>query len=246
MKVLVVDDEAPARRRLVRLLAAVEDVQVVGEAADVDAAMAAVEATQPELILLDIRMPGLDGLSWVARYGHLPPVVFTTAHDDLALQAFEVHAVDYVLKPIRFERLELALARARLRLGRPPAHAALEAVAARAEPAAAGSRVVVVDRGATRFFDARELSRFWASEKYTVFWADGQEQLTAEPLAALEARLGALGFIRAHRAELINVHKVRALTSDDGILEVELADGQRARVSRRHLPALKAALGLGE
>jgi DNA-binding LytR/AlgR family response regulator len=243
MRVLVVDDEAPARRRLMRLLAELPDVEVVGEAGDVDAAMRAVEAHRPELLLLDIGMPGMDGLTWVARYAGLPPVVFTTAHDDRALEAFEVHAVDYVLKPIRAERLALALGRARLRLAEPQAPAALEALTTGA-PTSLGTRVVVNDRGATRFFDAAEITRFWSSEKYTLFVAEGREQLTAEPLTALETRLAAYGFVRVHRGELVAVPRIRTLSTTDGIAEVELADGQRARVSRRYLGALKAALGL--
>ena len=229
MRVLVVDDEAPARRRLLRLLAELPDVEVVGEAGDVDAAMRAVEAHRPELLLLDIGMPGMDGLTWVARYAGLPPVVFTTAHDDRALEAFEVHAVDY--------------GRARLRLAEPQAPAALEALTTGA-PTSLGTRVVVNDRGATRFFDAAEITRFWSSEKYTLFVAEGREQLTAEPLTALESRLAAYGFVRVHRGELVAVPRIRTLSTTDGIAEVELADGQRARVSRRYLGALKAALGL--
>ena len=104
--------------------------------------------------------------------------------------------------------------------------------------------MVVNDRGATRFFDAAEITRFWSSEKYTLFVAEGREQLTAEPLTALETRLAAYGFVRVHRGELVAVPRIRTLSTTDGIAEVELADGQRARVSRRYLGALKAALGL--
>ncbi|MDI1447437.1 LytTR family DNA-binding domain-containing protein [Polyangium sp. 6x1] len=245
MKILVVDDEEPARRRLIRLLRDIPGTEVVGEAGDGEEALQQIAMRRPELVLLDIRMPGLDGLSLAQRYADLPPLIFVTAYDEHAVQAFEVNAVDYLLKPVRPERLGAAIERARHRLlATQEARArALSTVAHRAGPS---SRIVTVTRGVIRFFDARDVTRFWSSDKYTVFRADQDEHCTEETLSTLEERLGAHGFLRVHRGELVRVVRVKALRSEDGIHEVELEDGQIARVSRRSLSALKAALGLAE
>jgi DNA-binding LytR/AlgR family response regulator len=243
--VLIVDDEAPARRRLIRMLGALDGITVVCEAGDGEAALAQVAALAPDVVLLDIRLPGVDGLALAARYAHLPPIVFVTAHDEFALRAFELDAVDYLVKPVRPERLAAALARARRRLDAPSQAAALSRLAASAPPGepAPSVRIVVIDRGALRLFDAQEVSRFWASDKYTLFVAAGEERLTQEPLAALAARLEPHGFLRVHRGELVNLRRVRAVRVEDGHHLAELDDGQVARVSRRELTAFKAALG---
>ena len=141
------------------------------------------------------------------------------------MKAFEVNAVDYLLKPVRTDRLA----------------AALEKVQPLALP---GTRVVAAGRGVIRLFEATDLTRLWSSEKYTVFRSDGEEHLTEEPLSALELRLSAYGFLRTHRAELVNLKAVRSLRLTDGLHEVELSDGQRARVSRRSIADVKRALGL--
>lgn len=240
MRVLVVDDEEPARRRLLRLLAEIPGIEIAGEAENGTEALRACEELLPELLLLDIRMPELDGLALAARWeGGLPPVIFVTAFDEHAVRAFEVGAIDYLMKPVRKERLEAALERARKRMV--PAADSFKALAPR-EPDA--PRIVTHEPGNVRIFDARSLTRLWSSEKYTVFIADGKEQLTAEPLSALETRLAPFGFLRVHRAELIRLSAVRALKSEAGIVEVELEDGQLARVSRRSIAALKTQLGL--
>jgi DNA-binding LytR/AlgR family response regulator len=234
VNVLVVDDEAPARRRLVRMLHEVPDVVVSGEAACGASALEAIERLKPDLLLLDIEMPELDGLALATR--SVPPVIFVTAHERHAIPAFEVDAVDYLLKPVRQERLVQALEKAARRIG-------ASGRAAEANPPAA--RIVTFDRGTTRIFDARKLTRLWSSEKYTVFFADGAERLTAETLSTLEKRLAPFGFLRVHRGELIRASAVRSLQTRAGVLEVELEDGQVARVSRRSVGALKAQLDLG-
>lgn len=235
MKVLIVDDEAPARRRLIRMLDALPDITVAGEAGDADAALAQVATLAPDVVLLDIRLPGMDGLALAARYADLPPIVFVTAYDEFALRAFELDAVDYLVKPVRPERLAAALDRARRRLD-------TGATLARLAPATS-TRVIVLDRGALRLFEARDVTRFWASDRYTLFHAADEERLTQEPLAALATRLEPHGFLRVHRSELINLARVRALLSDAGHHIAELDDGQHARIGRRMLTAFKAALG---
>lgn len=244
MNVVIVDDEPPARRRMRRLLADVADVEVVGEASSADEALAVLAARGADVVLLDIRMPGLSGLELVARYAALPPVIFVTAHDEFAVRAFELDAIDYLLKPVRPERLVAALDRVRQRAHHPRLAATLGRLS-HAEGQAA-PRVVVVERGAVRLFDARAVARYWAEDKYTLFVADGAERLTLEPLVELEVRLAGHGYLRIHRSELVDVSRVRALVAAPAGQLVELDDGQRARVSRRRATELRVALGLAD
>jgi DNA-binding LytR/AlgR family response regulator len=235
VKVLLVDDELPARRRLRRMLDEVGGVTVVGEAGCGRDALAAVERERPDLLLLDIDMPGIDGLALAARRG-LPPVVFVTAHEEHAVRAFELEAIDYLLKPVGLDRLRAALRRAATRVEPPRAPA----------PAPAGEvpRVISHQRGQIRLFDARAIVRFRAVDKYTAFVVDGVEHLTEEPLAALEDRLGRHGFVRVHRGELVDLAAVEAIWLDDDGHRIRLRDGQVARASRRLVAGLRQRLGL--
>lgn len=225
MKVLVVDDERPARERLVRLLGEISGIEVAGEAANGLEAAKQLAALQPDLLLLDIEMPGLDGLALASRQRGSVPVVFVTAHETHAVRAFELQAVDYLLKPVRRPRLVEALERARTKL-------------AAKTPAEAPPRVTVHAHGVARFFDVARIERFSASHKYTAFSVDGEEHLTDEPLAALEARLGAHGFVRVHRGELVRTSAVVSL----GQRQLVLASGAEVPVSKRLSAAVRAKL----
>lgn len=240
LRVLVVDDEVPARRRLVRLVNECPGARAVGEAGDGETAVIEAARTRAQVVLLDITMPGVDGLTLAQRAGALPLVIFCTAHDAFALKAFDLNAVDYLLKPVRPERLAAALERARARLGEPQAgqRQALEALAS--VPA---GRVLSSTRGAVHFFDAAAITRFWACDKYTLFLAGGAEQLTEESLSSLAERLGP-AFLRVHRAELVRLSAVVGIKSEEEGPVAILSDGQRVAVSRRSLAALKQALGL--
>lgn len=238
MRVVVVDDEEPARRRLIRMLAELP-VEVVGEAENGIEALRVIDETRPDLLFLDIRMPELDGLALAAQYAHLPPVVFVTAYEGHAIDAFEVNALDYLLKPVRQVRLQKTLARVKAHLR--PAKESFDVLPA---PSGAHPRVVVHDRGITRLFDAQEITRFWSANKYTVFRMNDEEHLTSEPLNALETRLTEFGFMRVHRAELVRLDAVKSLQAKTQGHEVLLQDGQTARVSRRLVATLKQELGL--
>jgi len=237
MRVLVVDDEAPARRRLVRMLAAIPEVEVVGEAEDGIAAREAIARLRPELVLLDIQMPGLDGLTLAADH-ELPAIVFVTAHAEHAVRAFELAAIDYLLKPVQAERLGQAIERARTR-GFDPL-AVLPAALDRDIPPKLAAR----DGATTRLFELGGITRLHAEDKYVVLQHGGREYLLEQSLIDLERRLGPFGFVRVHRAELVNVAAIRALHVADGQAHVELTDGQRAPVSRRNLADLRRRLGL--
>jgi DNA-binding LytR/AlgR family response regulator len=245
---MVVDDEEPARRRLVRMLAALENegegVEVAGEAENGLAAIAALERARPDLLLLDIEMPELDGIELVARHGYLPPVVFVTGHDQHAVRAFDLHAVDYLLKPVRPERLAEALRRARARIQPAADSFCALAAAGRAVAPASVPRIVTRSRGMIRLFDARAVTRFAAAHKYTVFTLDGEEHLCEEALSTLVARLRPYGFIRVHRAELVNRAAITAVEARGGVYQLRLRDGQTVRASRRLVAGLKKELGL--
>lgn len=253
LRVLVVDDEALARARLVRMLARVHDTEVVGEAATGADALSLSRALRPDLLLLDVDMPGLDGFG-VAEAIDAPLVVFTTAHAQYAALAFEADAVDYLLKPVVQERLERALEKVRQRLRarsitaaatRPPEPAAAPSPRApEAAPAGTTALLTVHDGGKVRFFDPLRVTRFRAEDKYTAFSLDGEEHLLRESLSTLEERLAPHGFIRVHRAELVRTSAIQALTPEAGGAVLHLSDGQTVSVSRRFLPALRQALGI--
>lgn len=229
MRVLVVDDEGPARRRLRRMLEALPGVVVCGEAADTVSLERTLAQTPIDVVFLDIQMPGKDGVSWARTREHGPAVVFVTAHDAFAVDAFDADAIDYLMKPVRSERLAAAVQRlqARLRISAAPAVAL---------------RIVTHTNGQMQVHDAGAVTRFWASQKYTLFVSGGEEHLLEEPLASLEARLGDAGFMRVHRAELVRLDAVSSLSLGVDGHVLQLLDGQRARVSRRSLPAVREAI----
>jgi len=243
LSVLIVDDEAVARRRLRRMLEDMPGITVLGEATNGDEALTQLAALEPAVVLLDIRMPGLNGLEVAQRVPDKTHIVFTTAFDEYAVKAFETAAVDYLLKPIARERLSNALDRVRrLDVPAPPPDLSriLRQVTGREEPPRVAAR-----RGDTiQLFDPRRIARFHSEDGYTVFRHDGRKYLLDESILALASRLKSWGFVRIHRAEMVNLHHVKALRRIDDSTVVELADGQRATVSRRHLSGLKQALGV--
>jgi len=243
MRVLVVDDEPVARRRLIRMLARIDGVELAGEAGDGQQAREQIAALSPDVVLLDIHMPRLDGLTLARTTPDLPPVIFTTAYDQHAVDAFEVSAVDYLMKPIKQARLEQALAK--VRRGDVDPGRIVGLLERLVEPdRKAASRIVAREGDLLRMFDARDIARFYAADKYAVFVSQGREYLLEESLSSLEERLRPFDFVRVHRGELICLDQVVSLRADGSGGVVELRDGQMARVSRRHLPALKRALRL--
>lgn len=243
MKILVVDDEPLARQRLVRMLDELDGFEPVGEAGSGREALERIAELAPDCLLLDVRMPGVDGLE-VARTTDVP-IVFTTAHDTYAVEAFELSAVDYLLKPVRPERLRRALDKVRERGAREPGR--LDALVERLVAGREGTPLARISarRGdAVHVFDPAEIVRFTATGGYTSFQRDGHEFLLDESLGQLEERLAPHGFLRVHRAELVRLDAVRALHGEHGSMEAELSDGQRAPVSRRHAPQLRKRLGI--
>ena len=230
--VLLVDDEEPARARLRRLLAAFEDVEVVGEASDGEEAMERIAELKPDLVLLDIQMPGCGGMEVAASLpSPRPAIVFCTAYDEFAVDAFELHAVDYLLKPVNRARLEKALERVR----EPGGDDRLRKLAAVARPAR------FLARRANRFFvvpTARVL--FFGSEGGLTRLQTAEHHYWMQPtLAELEGSLDPDAFFRISRAAIVRLEAVREVVPEAGGAGwLKLADGTRLDVTRRRFREL--------
>lgn len=209
--VLIVDDEAPARERLRSLLAELNDAEVIGEAADGTEAVAFVRSAAPDIVLLDVRMPGMDGLEaakQIAAFPEPPAVIFTTAFDEYAIDAFDAQVSAYLLKPIRREKLAAALAQAS-RLTRPQ----MAQAAAVARFAERRTHVSAKLRDTTKLIPVDEVLYFLADQKYTTVRHVHGEDLIEDSLRALEQDLGNT-FVRVHRNALVNVAKLEAIQRD--------------------------------
>ena len=241
MKVVIADDEPLARERLRSLLAPHADIEVVAEAGDGRAALQADAEHEPDLVLLDIAMPGIDGLEaarHLAAFEPRPAVVFCTAYDAHALSAFEAAAVDYLVKPVRPERLEAALERVRT------FNAGLER--SRGEEGGAGKRrthLCARLRGSLRLIPIEEVHYLQAEEKYVVVHHARGEDLIEESLKSLEEEFGER-FLRIHRNCLVARHELVELRREpDGHVQAILRHGsQPLEVSRRCVAPLREAL----
>lgn len=233
LKTLIVDDEPPARARLASLLAEIDDVQVVGEGANGREALELTMDLSPDVVLIDVRMPDMDGLEAaqrIARMSEPPAVIFTTAYDEYAVNAFEAQAAGYLLKPIRKDKLLAAIAACR-RLTRPQMARAESATAA---PAPRRSHVPVRRRDGIKLIPLGEIRCFVADQKYTTVHHEGGEDLIEESLRLLEEEF-ADGYVRIHRSALVSVAHLERIERDpDGQYFVRLrGHADRLAVSRR-------------
>ena len=256
LSILVVDDEQIARRRLLRLLRAMEDVVVVGEAGDVDSAVAAVRTLRPDMLLLDIQIPGGDGFAVIDRLGSESTlVVFVTAFDHHALRAFEMEAVDYVTKPVEFTRLATAIRRARAAVsvqGREEQIADLLATvdalrhSLRQSQSESHSRSFwIKNRGVHQRVAMESIDYIQAERDYVRLFAGGQSHLISESISVMESRLAPLGFLRIHRSTLVRHDTVaQMLQGRYGTFTLRLIDGTELRVGRTYIKGLRVALGL--
>jgi two-component system LytT family response regulator len=235
----VVDDEPLARAALHAMLAAYDWVRVIGEAADGEEAVTGIEVLRPELVFLDVRMPELMGTSVVPRLTHRPFLVFTTAYSEHAVTAFELGAVDYLLKPFGPARLATAMERVRSGLGEP----ATVDVGERLSGALADgpiSRLFVRIGGAVIPLAIERVARFEADGDYLITHTGGTRHLLHLPLTRLETRLDPRRFVRVHRAHIVNLDYVRAFRPDErGHLEAEMTDGARVPVSRARAQGIR-------
>lgn len=251
MKVLIVDDEPLARMRLIRLLEQQSDCDVVGEAENGQQAVLACNEHSPDVVLMDIRMPVMDGLQ---AAGHLskseepPAVIFCTAYDDYALQAFEANAVDYLLKPVNRQKLSLALAKAQ-KLNRSQLSALTEHPLDNDnshDTATTRSHISAKSNRGIELIPLDNVRYFLADHKYVTVYhlLDKQlkEVLIDDPLKELEQELGD-GFIRIHRNALVAIAHIQGLEKSSSGPRLKLAGvAEGPLVSRRHLPAIKTLL----
>ncbi len=219
LRAAIVDDEKPARDRLKRLLSAIPDVEIVGEAGDVASAVELLDRARPDLCLLDVQIPGGDGFDVLRLAGHIPQVIFTTAFDHYAVRAFEVKSLDYLLKPVNRERLQEAVLRAREASGRAAAEPdtmlrLLEEIRANRPvatplriPAKRGARILLLDPAEVIWFESE-------NELVHARTAEGRA-LVERPLGEIEEMLAG-SFFRIHRSYLVNLSKVGAIVPEDG------------------------------
>ncbi|MBT8445516.1 MAG: LytTR family DNA-binding domain-containing protein [Gammaproteobacteria bacterium] len=244
MRILIVDDEKLARDRLRGQLGDLAVGEVVGEASNGVEAIERVQALQPDLVLLDIRMPRMDGLEVARHLAALecpPAVIFTTAYDDHALAAFDARAVDYVVKPIRSERLGQALERVR-ELARPIDHGAGAAAVDALPSDRARTHISAYDKGQLRIVPVSEVICFQAEEKYIAVRTATDQVLIEESLKALEEEFGER-FVRVHRNALVALAHVDALVKEGAATYVLMKQtGERLAVSRRMVPAVRKRL----
>ena len=245
LRVAVVDDEPLARAVLCEYLAAEPNVEVVAQCANGFEAVKAVSELTPDLLLLDVQMPKLDGFEVLDLVGRDVAVVFTTAYDQYALRAFEVHAVDYLLKPISAERLSEALARVRERLGRGERAASPGAIAAAAAKPREGQahRVLVRDGPRVHVIPVDKIDYVQAQDDYVCFRSEGKDYLKEQTLADVEASLDAKVFVRIHRSYLLNLSRLARVDQDERENRVAvLTDGRRLPVSRAGYTRLNSLL----
>jgi two-component system LytT family response regulator len=245
MRTLIVDDEAPARERLKRLLADIEGVELIGEAEGGVQAVEMIERERPDLVLLDIQMPGLDGFGVIEALEDPPLVIFVTAYDEYAIRAFEVNALDYLLKPFSRERLEKAVRRAQealteeqdfaMRLG-----PLLESLATQGRYL---TRLAVRDRDRIRVLDVDEMDWIDVEDEQVMVHVGDRAYLIRRTLTELEARLDPAHFFRAHRAAIVNLSRVKEVIPwFKGSHKLRLTTGAEVELSRARARALRKIL----
>jgi len=275
LRILIADDEPLARQRIADLLAHEDDVQIAGMVDNGPAAVEAIERLHPDIVFLDVQMPGLTGLEVARTVGaaRMPATIFVTAFDRHALQAFDLAALDYLVKPFDDERFEQAFARARRHTGLEVAqrlHERLLSVLREAEGDAPGSneradrpaggtrgqapesaapayleRFPVESRGKVQFVDAADVDYIQASGPYAELVAGTRRHLIREPMQDLEERLDPRRFMRIHRSTIVQLDRVDTLLRGaGGDYELQLKDGTRLRVSRSRREEVERRLGL--
>jgi two-component system LytT family response regulator len=244
-RVLVADDEEPARRLLAEYLRAQPGWTLVGQAKHGLEAVQLAGAEKPDLLLLDVQMPKLDGFEVLGLIAPEIAVVFTTAFDAYAVRAFEVHAVDYLLKPFSAERFAQALERAEKRLGERRALAAPALAQAARAPGTFLERLVIRDGAEILIVPTHSIDFIKGQDDYLEVFHDGRSSLTQQTLQSLEASLDPQQFVRVHRSYVLNVSRVSRLEPWGAASKVAvLADGRTVPVSRAGEARLKAALGM--
>ena len=252
IRTLVVDDEPLARERVLSLLQQESDVEIVGECSDGTQAVSAIQEQSPDLVFLDVQMPGCDGFEVIRSIGadRMPTVVFVTAYDEYALQAFEVHALDYLLKPFGKDRFQQTLRHAREALERRRAGDLGRRLLAlvqdiKPEPQRV-ERLVVKSGGRVFFLRTDEIDWIEAAGNYVRLHLGTESHLFRETMNRMESRLDTRRFARIHRSRIVNTERIKELQPwFNGDYVVILRDGQRLTLSRGYREKLQQRLGKG-
>tara|TARA_Y100001980_G_C14556864_1_gene351709 strand:- start:45682 stop:46389 length:708 start_codon:yes stop_codon:yes gene_type:complete len=235
MKALIVDDERLARKELMSLLEGYKDIQVVGEATDAEDALEKITKIDPDLIFLDIQMPGKSGFDLLEDLDKSPKVIFTTAYDEFAIKAFEFNALDYLLKPIQKERLGEAINKLRFEEERSP----------KGEGLGENDQVFVKDGEKCWFVKLSEVRLFESDGNYIKVYFRENKPMIHKSLNALDERLDSKTFFRASRKHIINLGWVEKIdTWFNGGLLVQLKGGEKIEVSRRQAARFKEMMSL--
>ena len=248
LRVVIVDDEPPARARLRRLLTAHDAVEVVSECGDGATAVQAIELVQPDLVLLDVQMPELDGFEVVRALDmtRLPAVIFVTAFDKYALRAFEVHALDYVLKPVDAGRFDRALSHARQRIAeRTSAAAGLTSLIREVgRDRAHLTRIPVRAEGRVKVIDLADVDWLSAADNYVTLHVGRHDFLMRDTLSAVEQRLNAGDFVRVHRSSIVRLDRISELVpSLHGDYRIRLKNGTEVALSRTYRTRVEERFG---
>jgi two-component system, LytTR family, response regulator len=256
IRAIIVDDEELARRGIRALLKRAGDVEIVSECANGEEAIRAISAAEPELVYLDIQMQGKTGFDVIAALPKTkcPHVIFVTAYDRFAVRAFEIHALDYLLKPVKEERFNASLARARAAVAGAHDGSMIRRLSQMAAELRASSgqdslpsmtdRIPVKAHGRFMILNVAEIDWVEAGGDYVSVHVGAKSWLLRETIAAAEARLALSGFVRIHRSTLVNIYRVRELLPlSKGEFTVVLLDGTELKLSRNYRFALERLLG---
>jgi len=240
LRALIIDDERLARNALRRLLKAHREVEIVGEAANSDEALHAIHKTAPDVIFLDVEMPGRNGFELLEQLEDVPAVIFTTAYDEYAVRAFEVSALDYLVKPISAERLAASLGRAQI---------AVTALSRESVPnrmkGSALHQIFVRDGDRCWIVRLADISLMESEGNYTRLHFGSSAPLIYRSLTAIEERLSPATFFRANRSQIVNLNWVQSVEDEiDGRLLVKLRDSKEVEISRRQSRRLRELLSL--
>ena len=247
---LIVDDEALARKFIRRMLKEDQDVEIVGECNDGKSAVAMIQKQKPDVVFLDVQMPAMDGFAVLEGIGvdHLPEIIFTTAYEKYAIRAFELHALDYLLKPFDQTRFRDAMRHAKDRLqhrqqeeGRLQMAALLENVKT---PSKYLGRLIIKADGRISFLSTREINWIEADDKYVHLHTAKASRMVRQTLSAMESQLDPKKFLRIHRSAMVNVERIRELEPTfNGEHVVFLEDGTKLTLSRSYRQKLFELLG---
>jgi len=234
LRALIIDDERLARSAFRRLLRVYPEVKIIAEAANPDEAVRLISKATPDVLFLDVEMPGGSGFDLLEKLEDVPVVIFTTAYDEYAVRAFEISALDYLVKPITAERLASALGRAQRALDSIPK-----------DPPAARHQIFVRDGERCWIVRLTDISLMESEGNYTRLHFGGHAPLVYRSLTAIEQRLSSAAFFRANRSQIVNLGWIEAVENDsDGRLSIKLRNGKQVEISRRQSRSLRELLSL--